>query len=181
MPIKPGTHTLGPQDGTLSVRTGKGGAAAVAAHNLLIEVGKWRATVDVGAAPDDTKLTLSADARSFRVVEGSGGISGLDEDDRQAIANTINAEVLKGTDIEFRSGAVSANRDGSRLTVEGGLALAGRTEPITFELTLADGRVTGSASLKQSDWGMKPYSTLFGTLKVADELRVEIDAGLPSA
>jgi hypothetical protein len=181
MPIKPGTHTLGPQDGTLSVRTGKGGAAAVAAHNLLIEVGRWRATVEAGAAPDDMKLTLSADARSFRVVEGSGGISGLDEDDRQAIATTIDQEVLKGTDIEFRSSAVTANSDKNHLTVEGGLELAGRSEPITFELTLADGRVTGSASLKQSDWGMKPYSTLFGTLKVADELRVEIDAGLPSA
>jgi hypothetical protein len=181
MSIKPGTHTLGPKDGTLSVRTGKGGAAAVAAHNLLIEVGTWRATVEAGAAPDDTKLMLSADARSLRVIEGTGGISGLEEDDRQRIAKTIDEEVLKGTDIEFRSSAVSANPDGSRLTVEGDLELAGRTEPITFELTLADGRVTGSASLKQSDWGMKPYSTLFGTLKVADELRVEIDAGLTSA
>ena len=28
---------------------------------------------------------------------------------------------------------------------------------------------------------MKPYSTLFGALKVADEVRVEIDAGLPQS
>jgi hypothetical protein len=181
MSLKPGKYTLGPQDGTLSVRTGKGGAAAVAAHNLLIEVGTWRATVEVGAARDDTKLTLSADARSFRVIEGTGGISALDEDDMQRIAQTIDQEVLKGADIEFRSSAVTANSDGSHLTVEGELELAGRTGPIAFELTLADGRVTGSARLKQSDWGMKPYATLFGTLKVADELGVEIDAGLPSA
>jgi hypothetical protein len=179
--MKPGSYTLGPQDGTLSVRTGKGGAAAVAAHNLLIEVGTWGATVEAGLSPDDTKLALNADARSFRVIEGTGGITGLDEDDKQGITQTIDEEVLKGTDIRFRSSAVRADPDASRLTVEGELELAGRTEPITFELTLTDGRVTGSASLKQSDWGMKPYSTLFGTLKVADELRVEIDAGLSSA
>jgi hypothetical protein len=28
---------------------------------------------------------------------------------------------------------------------------------------------------------MKPYSTLFGALKVADEVRVEIDAALPQS
>jgi hypothetical protein len=44
-----------------------------------------------------------------------------------------------------------------------------------------DGRLTGSAVLKQSEWGMKLYSALFGTLKVADEVRVEIDAGLSTA
>jgi hypothetical protein len=28
---------------------------------------------------------------------------------------------------------------------------------------------------------MKPYSALFGALKVADDVRVEIDAGLPQS
>ena len=35
--------------------------------------------------------------------------------------------------------------------------------------------------VKQTEWGMKPYTALFGTLKVADEVRVEIDAGLPQS
>jgi polyisoprenoid-binding protein YceI len=44
-----------------------------------------------------------------------------------------------------------------------------------------DGRFSGEATIKQSDWGMKPYSALFGTLKVADEVRVAIDGRLPSS
>ena len=32
--------------------------------------------------------------------------------------------------------------------------------------------------VKQTEWGMKPYTALFGALKVADEVRVEIDARL---
>ena len=39
-----------------------------------------------------------------------------------------------------------------------------------------DGRLTGEATVKQTDFGIKPYSALFGTLKVADEVEIEIDA-----
>ncbi len=41
--------------------------------------------------------------------------------------------------------------------------------------------MTGTAVVKQTEWGMKPYSALFGALKVADEVRVEIDAALPQS
>ena len=44
------------------------------------------------------------------------------------------------------------------------------------KLLHTEGRLAGSATLKQSDWGIKPYSALFGTLKVADEVTVSIDA-----
>ena len=29
--------------------------------------------------------------------------------------------------------------------------------------------------VKQSEWGMKPYSALFGALKVADEVEVTLE------
>ena len=69
--------------------------------------------------------------------------------------------------------------DGDRLAVTGDLTLVGTTRPIAFELSLAGGRVTGAAVLRQTDWGIKPYTALFGALKVADEVRVEIDCALP--
>jgi hypothetical protein len=34
--------------------------------------------------------------------------------------------------------------------------------------------------VKQSDWGIQPYSGLFGTLKVKDEVEVVGEASLPS-
>ena len=37
---------------------------------------------------------------------------------------------------------------------------------------------TGAATVRQTDLGLKPYSILFGTLKVADEVRITIDADL---
>ena len=35
--------------------------------------------------------------------------------------------------------------------------------------------------IKQTDWKIKPYSALFGTLKVADEVEVAVDARVPAA
>jgi hypothetical protein len=162
---------LGPDSGMLTVHTRKGGAAAKAGHNLELVVTKWQATYD------EHEMTLSADASSLRVRSGSGGISPLGDEEKAGIAQTIDEEVLQGGSIRFRS--TSVQRSGATLDVEGELELLGRTEPISFALTEDGGHLTGRATLKQSNWGIKPYSALFGTLKVKDELEVAIDARLP--
>jgi hypothetical protein len=163
--------SLGPENGKLLVRTGKGGAAAKAGHNLVIEVQRWQGSLK----PDAVELT--ADARSMRVVSGSGGISPLGDEEKAGISQTIDEEVLKGGNIAYRSSTVTA-RDGG-YDVEGELDLLGVTRPLAFALTLDGDHLTGSAQVKQTDWRMKPYSALFGTLKVADVVEVSIDATLP--
>jgi lysyl-tRNA synthetase class II len=176
MQLEPGTHTLSPAHGTLLVLTGKGGAAAKAGHNLTIEVTRWNAIVEVG---ETVSLTLTADARSLRVLDGAGGMSTLDDGDKDGISQTIDEEVLKGLPIEFRSTAVTAS--GTRLEVAGELELMRFKAPLEFALNLADGRVRGSAMVQQTKWKMKPFSALFGTLKVADVVEVQIDARVPAA
>jgi hypothetical protein len=167
--MPPGARTFGPENATLTVRTKRTGAASKAGHDLLIEVTSWSATLDPGADP---AITLTADPRSLRVREGTGGIQALDDDDRAGIEKTIEEEVLTGDAIVFRSTSV----DGAR--VEGELELEGERRPISFEFAAGeDGRVTGTAVVRQTEWGMKPYSALFGTLKVADEVEVAVEAG----
>jgi polyisoprenoid-binding protein YceI len=175
--IQAGTYKLGPDDGTLSVRTERTGAAAKAGHDLLIHVTAWEATLEVGDDPAATSIELVADAASLRVREGTGGMKSLGEDDKASIHQTIDDDVLKRRAITFRSTGVTAG-DGQH-SVEGELTLAGTTRPLAFDLEVGDdGRLRAVAVVKQSDWGMKPYSALFGALKVADDVRVEIDAGL---
>jgi polyisoprenoid-binding protein YceI len=178
--LQTGSYRLGPGHGTLSVRTKRTGAAAKAGHDLLIHVTAWEATLEVGDDPADTSIELTADAASLRVQEGTGGLQSLGDDDKANIHATIDDDVLKGREITFRSIAVTGGDDG--LSVQGELTLAGTTRPLTFELAVVDdGRLSAAAVVKQTDWGMKPYSTLFGALKVADDVRVEIDAGLPQS
>ena len=166
-------HTLGPQDGDLIVHTGKGGAAAKAGHELTIEVTRWTGTIDHGS------ITLTADPRSLRVLEGTGGMMELGDDDKDGITQTIDEEVMKGRPIEFRSTRVV--QSGSRLEVTGDLNLYGFKRSLDFAVNVdEDGRITGSAFIKQTDWKVKPFSALFGTLKVADVVEVSIDARVPA-
>jgi polyisoprenoid-binding protein YceI len=175
-----GTYELGPDDGTLSVRTGRKGAAAKAGHDLLIHVTAWRGTLRLADDPAHTSVELEADATSLRVREGTGGMQSLGDDDKANIQTTIDGDVLKRQAIAFRSTRVTG-ADG-RLSVEGELTLAGTTRPLAFDLAVSDdGRLTGTAVVTQSQWGMKPYSALFGALKVADDVRVEIDTALPQS
>lgn len=178
MPIQAGTHTFGPENSALWVMTGRAGAAAKAGHDLLIHVTAWQARLEVGEDPAQTSVVFTADATSLRVREGTGGIQPLGDDDKASIEQTIDDEVLKGMAIEFRSTAVQTAGDGSRISVEGELTLVGETRPIAFELTVGDdGELGGRVVVNQTDWGITPYSTLFGALKVADEVEVVIDAG----
>ena len=103
MSLQAGTYKLGPDDGTLSVRTGRTGAAAKAGHDLLIDVTAWEATLAVGDDPADTSVELEADAASLRVREGKGGMQSLGDDDKANIQQTIDDDVLKRRAITFRS------------------------------------------------------------------------------
>ena len=178
MALPPGTYALGPDDGTLAVRTERTGAAAMAGHNLLLHVTAWQATLAVANDPAASSVELTVDSGSLRVIEGTGGVQALGDDDKAEIQKTIDDEVLKREPITFRSTSVATSGDGLR--VEGELTLRGATAPIAFDLALADGRLKGGATVKQTAWKIKPYSALFGALKVVDEVAVELDAALPS-
>src|SRR4029079_12921852 len=134
-----------PDNARLTVRTARTGAASKAGHDLLIEVGSWSATLDPEADP---ALTVSADSRSLRVLEGTGGIQALGDDDKAGIRQTIDDEVLEGTPIEVRSTRLEL---GGPIKGQGELELCGERRPIAFELKPAgDGRLTGTAVLRQS-------------------------------
>ena len=170
-------YRLGPADGTLSVHTQRTGAAAMAGHNLLIDVTSWEATIELG---DETTIALEADGSSLRVREGTGGMQALQDEDKENIRQTIDDEVLRGETIRFRSSDVKPGSGGAGLRVDGDLTLNGETRRLGFDLAITgDGRLEATAVVKQTDWGMKPYSGLFGALKVVDEVEVVIEASLP--
>jgi polyisoprenoid-binding protein YceI len=176
MSIQAGSYRLGPDNATLRVKTGRHGAAAKAGHDLVIEVKAWEATLDVADDASASSLALSADPTSLHVVKGEGGLQALGDDDKADIRKTIDKDVLKKKSIAFTSSSV-ADADGG-LAVKGDLELGGKTKPIEFVVTGDGGAVAASATIKQSDWGIKPYSALFGALKVNDEVTVEVEGTL---
>lgn len=176
-----GGYRLGPADGTLSLRTGRNGAAAKAGHDLLIHATAWEARLAIGEAAGAPGLSLDIDGGSLRVIEGSGGMKSLTDSDKADIAQTIDDEILKRQPITFRSTQMRPATDGSGLSVQGDLTLLGETRPLAFDVALgADGAITAATVITQSLWGITPYSTLFGTLRVDDDVAVAIEARLPA-
>src|SRR4051794_39303409 len=145
--------TFGPENAELTVHTKRGGAAAKAGHDLTILVERWNATL-----AEDGGLDFEADSSSLRVIEGTGGAFSLGDEEKAAIKQTIDEEILKGAPITYRGGELTLN---------------GVTRPIAYRFDGSEGR----AEIKQTDFKIKPYSALFGTLKVADvvEVKVSID------
>jgi len=179
MPILPGTYELGTDDASLRIETIRHGAAAKAGHDLLLEVGSWRATLTIAEDPSESSLALSADSGSMEVIQGTGGIMPLTDEDKVEIKKTLEDEVLQPGPVTFSSTRVAPADDGNRLQVSGELELNGQTHILSFELDLGtDGALSATATVKQSDWGIKPYSGLFGTLKVRDEVQIVAQASL---
>src|SRR5919106_3403653 len=103
MTIATGSHQLGPESGSLLVKTYREGVAAKAGHDLVIEVTRWEATVDVAADRASSQVELSADSRSLEVREGLRGIKPLTDKDRGEIRKNIDDKVLHVQPITFRT------------------------------------------------------------------------------
>jgi len=50
-----------------------------------------------------------------------------------------------------------------------------KEQPVAVEVSLQDGHYRGSASLKQTAFGITPVSIAGGTVKVKDEVKIEFD------
>lgn len=178
MTLRPGSHTVGPDGGSCRVHTFREGMAQKVGHDLIIEVGRWQATVEVGEDGEPESVSLEADPTSLKVLEGHRGVKPLTDSDRNEIRSNIDKKILGAQPIKFSSSAVQVA--GDKLIVEGDLSMAGATRPARFELQLdADGRVSGTLAVTQTEWGIKPYRAFMGALKVRDTVEVVLDASLP--
>ena len=128
--VDPGRHhTLGPENGTLSVRTephrrrGQGRAQPPDPRHRLAGDARGR------RRPSQTSIVLAADATSLRVREGTGGMQALGDDDKASIQQTIDDEVLKRTGDRVPLDRGADADDGGRISVQGELTLVGTDPP----------------------------------------------------
>src|SRR2546423_11093711 len=152
MALPAGTLSAGTDDGTMQVRTYREGLAQKVGHDLIIDVGQWRATIAVGDDGAPASIGLEVDSGSLQVRDGLHGVKPLTDKDRGEIRKTIDEKILRRQPIAFRSSAVQSAE--GRLDVSGELTIAGTARSASFALELsADGRVNGTLPVTQSEWG----------------------------
>ena len=179
-----GTFTLGPGAGRIMLRTGRVGVAALAGHDLTIEVTNWSARVELPAeeAGGVAAATVSADLDlgSLAVREGTGGVKPLTDADRADIKKTMSRILGDGTASFTSSRIIRAGVTGG--AIEGTLTLNGKSQPTRLQVSeSAQGRYRGTATILQSAFGIKPYTGFFGALKLKDEVGVEFEVDLDRA
>jgi polyisoprenoid-binding protein YceI len=178
MNIKPGTYNLGPSDGTVQVKTGRQGMASKVGHDLTLEAGNWKATVTIDGDPARSEIHATVEPRSLEVTSATGGAKPVSDKDKKDIKKNISG-LLGNDSITFASSSVEP-KDETRAKVAGALSIAGQSRPVTLDLTAtADGRLTGSVTVVQTQFGIKPFSAMMGALKVKDEVEVVLDVALP--
>jgi polyisoprenoid-binding protein YceI len=174
--------TLDASDGQLQIKTGVSGRAARLGHRLTILMKSWRGVVN-WTDDEPSSATLDVDVDSLEVLRGEGGVTPPSGPEK-ALARS-NALKSLGADrfraISFHADEVQATSDGFRLT--GTLEIHGVTKPRVVELRVDElddsWRVTCSATVRQSDFGIKPYSMFMGSMKVVDDVTVTFAASRP--
>ena len=173
------TYKIIAAESNLWVYVAKGGLLSALAHNHNIGVRSFTGTVTVpesGAAGG--ALNLDIEAASLNVADKE-----VSDKDRTEITNSMHNEVLQSAKypkVTFKSVSVSdlkANGgDSYSFTVNGDLTLHGTTKriavPVTATITAQQLKATGKYTLKQSLFGITPYSKAGGAVKVKDDVIV---------
>jgi polyisoprenoid-binding protein YceI len=193
MAIQAGRHQFGADKGRITLRTFRDGLAAQAGHDLTIDIARWSAELVVTDDLAPASLTVTADLGSLVVREGTGGLKPLTDRDKREIA--VTARKVLSTDrfpqVVFTATAfqpVPDTTDGSSVTdasgtVGGTLELAGRSAPVELRVQPeGSGRYKATTTIRQTDFGIKPYTGFLGALKVRDtvDIEVEVDLSVPA-
>jgi polyisoprenoid-binding protein YceI len=155
---------------TLTVRVYKSGFLSAFGHNHEIQAPIQSGEVKESDSPS---VEVHVDARKLRVLDPE-----VSEGTRDQIQDTMQGsqvlDVAHFPEIHFQSTAVEA-RGPDHWIVHGNLALHGKDHPVAVEATLKGEHYRGSATLKQSDFGITPVTVAGGTVKVKDVVKIEFD------
>ena len=159
------------------VKTGKAGLLAFAGHGHLVRAGSASGRiVYYPARPADSHVDVVVPVDSLDVLTPP------DTAEIRKVTETMRSEVLHPDRyplITFVSTTVTPAGDG--LEVHGRLTIVGQTRDVAVVVRVeAAGdtlRATGSFSVKQSDFGIRPYrGGPAGTVRVADRVEFTVAA-----
>lgn len=143
-------------------------------HDLLIDVTSF----SIDAGDDGSFVNASFDARSMRVIcamengerrEGTLSESDKKETDRNTLTQL---EASRYPGIVMASSSVSREGEGYRVAAD--LTLHGKKRGITFDVRQEGEDFVVECPLDLRDFGMRPFSALFGAMKIKPGIIVRV-------
>jgi polyisoprenoid-binding protein YceI len=171
-----GRHAL---EGRVTLRTSRDGLAAQAGHDLRIDVGQWSGELVIGPDLAPAGLAARLDLGSLVVQAGTGGIKPLTDRDKREILATMR-KVLSADrypDATFTASSFSPAVGGG--TIDGTLTLAGQSAALRLDVRqTGPDRYLARTTVRQTSFGIKPYSGFLGALRVSDAVEVEANVAV---
>ncbi|MBK6694200.1 MAG: YceI family protein [Myxococcales bacterium] len=163
----------------LVVCTFKEGVLAAAGHDLRLRFERF---VVEFVAPASLTVTAFADSLSVvtALVRGEVADGALSKSDKLKIARVAREEVLEAgrfPTITFQATSISA--DGDAVHIAGDVTLKGHRRALRLEAQQVGDRLVVTCRVHQPDFGLKPYSAMFGALRIKAD--VEVTATMPAA
>jgi polyisoprenoid-binding protein YceI len=166
-------------EGRITLRTSRDGLAAQAGHDLTIDVGRWSGELVIGADLAPASIDVRVELGSLVVRAGTGGIKPLTDRDKREISTTARKvlSVDRYPEATFTASSFSPAADGG--TIDGTLTLAGNSGPLRLEVRqTGPDQYLATTSVRQTSFGIKPYSGFLGALRVSDEVSVDAEVSL---
>jgi polyisoprenoid-binding protein YceI len=148
-------------------------------HRLTLTMRTWRATTRWDG-DEPVAAELSVEVGSLEVVRGEGGVTPLSAPEKILVrSNALRSlDAKRHPRITFVANDIERTDDGYRLT--GTLTIHDVSRPQTVDLRTDDqGKnwwLSSETTVRQSDFGVKPYSQMLGALRVADDVVVAFSA-----
>ena len=163
------TSAIDTQASSLTVKVAKAGLFSAFGHNHEVRAPIASGRIVSSGTPS---VEFMVHARQMQVLDED-----LAADKRAEVQKTMHSAAVLDSErfpeIRFQSKKIEGN--GGRYRVTGELTLHGVTRPVVVAVELRNGHYVGSATIKQTEFGIKPVTAGGGTVKVKDAVEVVFD------
>jgi len=133
----------------------------------------------IGLPQDETRVTVAVEAEVQSMTNVDEEMGDFERKEFHNVLHNTVFESSKFPVIKFVSVSVAdvkKSGDKRSFTLNGDLMMHGVTKSVSFPVNATVSkqqlRASGEGTLKQSDFGMKPFEKGFGLIKIADEVKV---------
>jgi polyisoprenoid-binding protein YceI len=149
--------------------------------NHRVEVKNFSGRVEAPER-DETRIAVEVEAEAKSLTNADESMTEFERREFHNVLNNLVLESEKFPSIKFVSVSVSdARKSGETrsFTLNGDLTLRDVTKRVSFPITVKISkdqlRATGEAELKQTDFGIKPYSGKLGMIKIGDVVKINFE------
>ncbi|HZF38532.1 MAG TPA: YceI family protein [Blastocatellia bacterium] len=146
-----------------------------------VEVKNFGGKIEVSER-NETRIAVEVEAEAKSLTNADEGMTEFERREFHNVLNNLVLESDKFPKIKFVSVSISdARKSGETriFTLNGDLTLRDATKRVSFPVTVTISkdqlRASGEAELKQSDFGIKPYSGKLGMIKIGDDVKINFE------